>query len=278
MRLFVDNFSNIDFSYLHPTRGLVGETWLVDIELQGALDAQGMVCDFGEVKRLVRNWLDQQIDHRLLIPVISPCLDFENHEEDIEFTWAFDGEKLLGKMPAQGLAFIDAAQISPETVSAWCIKELMSLFPPSIKSILLNFYPESIDGPFYHYSHGLKKHRGNCQRIAHGHRSKILIWRDHELDESQMEAWSYRFRDIYIATREDCVEAHIINNLAFQYQSQQGSFYLELPKKCCYLIETDTTIEFIAQHIAQELKRTFNKSGFKVKAFEGLNKGAIALI
>ena len=68
MRLFVDNLTNVDFSYLCPVRGLLGETWLAHIELTGALDAQGMVCDFGIVKKHLRDWLDSELDHRLLIP------------------------------------------------------------------------------------------------------------------------------------------------------------------------------------------------------------------
>ena len=41
-------------------------------------------------------------------------------------------------------------------------------------------------------------------------------------------------------------------------------------------MSTDTTVECIAQHIAAELKRLQGSSRFRVKAFEGLNKGAFA--
>ena len=51
MHLFVDNLTNVDFSYLDADRGVVGETWLASIVLEGALDEQGMVCDFGIVKK-----------------------------------------------------------------------------------------------------------------------------------------------------------------------------------------------------------------------------------
>jgi len=49
--LFVKKLTNIDFSYLDVERGMVGESWLIDIELTGELDDQGMVVDFGIVKK-----------------------------------------------------------------------------------------------------------------------------------------------------------------------------------------------------------------------------------
>ena len=51
--LFVENLTVADFSYLHSKRGMVGESWLVDLELSGELDDQGMVFDFGHIKNLV---------------------------------------------------------------------------------------------------------------------------------------------------------------------------------------------------------------------------------
>ena len=51
MRLFVNQITHVDFSYLHPIYGVLGETWLIDAELEGQLDNQGMVCDFGVVKK-----------------------------------------------------------------------------------------------------------------------------------------------------------------------------------------------------------------------------------
>jgi len=39
-----------------------------------ALDARGMVEDFSEVKRMVREWLDEEIDHTLLLCRDDPLL------------------------------------------------------------------------------------------------------------------------------------------------------------------------------------------------------------
>ena len=75
--LFVEQLANLDFALLDPERGLVGETYLMDLELSGELDAQGMVLDFGRVKREVRAAAEALVDHKLLIPAAHPALDIQ---------------------------------------------------------------------------------------------------------------------------------------------------------------------------------------------------------
>jgi 6-pyruvoyl-tetrahydropterin synthase len=173
MRLFVDNLTNVDFSYLHPQRGLLGETWLASTHLQGALDAQGMVCDFGVVKKTLRNWLDDELDHRLAVPALSPHLTLTEQGEQMVLQWRGASGVIECESPRQAIALVNATEITPHSVSQWCIDQLKPLLPDTIDRLALDFAAETIDGASYHYSHGLKKNAGNCQRIAHGHRSRF---------------------------------------------------------------------------------------------------------
>ncbi len=280
MLLFVDNLTNVDFSFLDPDRGLLGETWLANVQLHGELDGQGMVCDFGTVKKVLRHWLDTELDHRLAVPARSPNIRITEAGDFLEIHWKFGnaGEFLHTRSPRDAIALVDAEVLTPKTVSAWCITQLIKLFPQSVAALELDFTSEDIDGAFYHYSHGLKKHLGNCQRIAHGHRSRIDIWENGEKSPALEMHWAERWRDIYLGTQADIHAQPTHNQQAyyhFVYQAQQGEFELTLPQRCCYLIDTDTTVELIAHHLAHVIKAERPTSRIRVKAFEGINKGAI---
>lgn len=49
-------------------RNLHGHNGLLEIVLSGArLDARGMVADFSLIKRKIKEWIDQELDHRMLL-------------------------------------------------------------------------------------------------------------------------------------------------------------------------------------------------------------------
>ena len=278
MQLFVDNLTNVDFSYLDDQRGLVGETWLASVLLDGGLDQTSMIWDFGVVKKVLRNWLDEQLDHRLLVPTKSERLTYTIDNDRISLNWNFGSDNVLTmEAPLEAVALIDAEEINDQTASIWSIRQLSSHFPDNLEHIQLSFEAEEINAAYYHYSHGLKKHDGNCQRIAHGHRSRIQIWSDGARDRGLENNWADRWSDIYIGSEEDLVSISSGDKpiMHFAYDAPQGHFELTLPKQVCYLMPTDTTVECIAAHIAQVLHDDEPSRRITVKAFEGLNKGAI---
>lgn len=278
MKLFVDQLTNVDFSYLHPQRGLLGETWLAGIVLEGGLDEQGMVCDFGIVKKVVRTWLDTELDHRLAVPLHSPHLQLEERGDSLDLRWTLDsGEVIHCTSPRTAIALVEAEVLTRESVARWCEGELRRAFSDSVETLLLDFAPETIDGAFYHYSHGLKKHAGNCQRIAHGHRSRIQIHADGERSPRLESLWAERWRDIYIGTREDLSARPVVNGVdyyTFTYRAAQGDFSLTLPRRCCYLIDTDSTVENLASHILAVTAREHPRHSLRIRAYEGAGKGA----
>jgi len=90
--------------------------------------------------------------------------------------------------------------------------------------------------------------------------------------------WALRWRDIYIGTKADIRSEAMHENQPyyhFAYRASQGAFELSIPQARCYLLETDTTVELIAQHIAQATKQQRPASSIRVKAFEGVHKGAL---
>ncbi|WP_226646006.1 6-carboxytetrahydropterin synthase [Microbulbifer variabilis] len=279
MHLFVDNLTNVDFSYLDHQRGLVGETWLANAALDGALDNQGMVCDFGVVKKTLRHWLDDQLDHRLLVPTLAPALTLTHKDGNISLEWLLaSGEQISVSGPEQAFALVESDKINAENVARWSVQQLASSFPASVEQLKLSFEDEQIQDAFYHYSHGLKKHQGNCQRIAHGHRSRIQIFVEGNRNKQLEQEWAQRWKDIYLGTREDLRQGdkESKHNLVFAYQAQQGDFTLELPASACEILDCDTTVEQLAQYIATTLAEKHPGSEIKVRAYEGLGKGAIA--
>lgn len=278
MLLFVDTLTNSDFSYLHPARGMLGETWLANIELEGELDEQGMVCDFGIVKSTTRQLLDDLIDHRLLVPARAANLSVEDEGELIHLHWRLpDGQAIDHSSPARCITLIDTDLITPDNVARWCEGELRQRLPATVRSIRVAFSEETIEGPFYQYSHGLKKHRGKCQRIAHGHRSKIQIECNGTAAPDLEQRWAELLRDSYIGTREDLHPSADTppGYYRFAYRAPEGDFSLQLPQRFCQLLETDSTVEHIARHIAETLKAEKPQNSYKVRAYEGLNKGAV---
>lgn len=276
--LFVKGLTVMDFSYLHAERGLLGESWILDVTLYGTLDDQGMVLDFSDVKKTVKRLVDERYDHKLIVPIESDCtrIDGDPEQPVVTFTYGSHGETLVHSSPPSALCLLDAMAASTDSVADAIEADLMAIMPPNVEKIEIGLQEEQIEGAFYHYSHGLRQHCGNCQRIAHGHRSRIQIYRNGQRDLLLEEQWAERWRDIYIGSRDDLVEATAEHH-HYHYKASQGEYDLLLPAERCYLIETDSTVENLAAHIAGILGRKNPDDEIRVHAYEGVGKGAVGI-
>ncbi|MEP3562089.1 MAG: 6-carboxytetrahydropterin synthase [Marinobacter sp.] len=279
--LFVDNLTVIDFAYLDPTRGLVGESWIADVVLGGELDDQGMVFDFSNVKRTIKRVIDERVDHRLVIPRGYEGLHWDEDQPNT-FRWDLtNGGYISHTSPDEAVVWLSSERVEKPAVAALLEKELKAVLPGNVTTVEINLREDIIEGPYYHYVHGLKKHLGNCQRIAHGHRSPIRIDRNGQRDTELEKRWAKLWEDIYVGTEEDVTRRFVGDDgqhyISFDYEANQGEFALTLPESRVYMLETDTTVELIAAHMADVLKAEFPEDEIRVKAYEGVGKGAIAV-
>ena len=77
----------IEFCYGHrlldyegKCRNLHGHNGLLQVEIKSdSLDEQGMVMDFGDVNDVVKRWVDENLDHRMILwsrdPAVSVLTD-----------------------------------------------------------------------------------------------------------------------------------------------------------------------------------------------------------
>lgn len=283
MILFVRDLTVIDFSYLCQQRGLLGESYIVDVELHGDLDNTSMVFDFGNVKKVIKRAIDQLIDHKLAYAQATPELTIRQHAEMQVLSLNSARGLIEIASPAVAHVAVPGDTINFNTVSDFLTAEIKPLLPDNVEKVLFNLRTEKSNGFYYHYSHGLKKHDGNCQRIAHGHRSTIEIFQNGMLTPRLNKYWTERWQDIYLGTAEDLSTAqqcYLLSPSAdkqyyFRYQAAQGEFQISLPQSHCEIVPCDTTVECLAQYIADVLV-TLEPASYKVVAYEGVGKGAIA--
>ncbi|MFN2422112.1 MAG: 6-pyruvoyl tetrahydropterin synthase family protein [Gemmatimonadota bacterium] len=60
-----------------------GHNGLVEIELQSdSLDRRGMVVDFGDVKRGIKEWIDATMDHRMILRRDDPLVAWMRENDE----------------------------------------------------------------------------------------------------------------------------------------------------------------------------------------------------
>ena len=293
MQLFVDDLTVIDFSYLCKKRGIVGESWIVDVLLDGSLNEQSMVLDFAIVKKQIKAIIDDAVDHKLLLPMQEPVLSVKAstyHQNHQTLDFISDRASYYLQSPQCAFALIDCLEITIASVTDYLNDIIMAELPNNVQGLTLTLRAESIASDFYHYTHGLKLHDGNCQRIAHGHRSKIQIFVDGKKDTALENNWCQRWQDIYIASEADRIaksaielSEHAMDNLTpdhqyFSYTAPQGRFDIAVDKKVLDVVDCDSTVELLADFIARQLKKDLPANGIKVIAYEGVGKGAIVSV
>jgi 6-pyruvoyl-tetrahydropterin synthase len=291
MQLFVNDLTVIDFSYLCVERGIVGESWIVDVLLDGTLNEQSMVLDFGIVKKQIKAIIDDAVDHKLLLPMQEKLLTVSNstHHENHEYVdfHSARGHYYL-QSPQCAFAKINTPVISQSSVTDYLETIILQALPTNVAGLTITLRAENINGNYYHYTHGLKKHDGNCQRIAHGHRSKINIFLNDQISDDLEKLWCKRWQDIYIAsiTDQTTIEEIQLSKMAyhnltpdhqyFAYVAPQGRFDIAVPNQVLEIVDCDSTVELLADYIARMLKKEHASQTIKVIAYEGVAKGAIA--
>ena len=290
MKLFVNDLTVMDFSYLCPTRGMVGESWIVDVILDGGLNEESMVQDFGIVKKQLKKIIDDYVDHKLVVPADHEHTKIYPPDAggrvQVDFIFA-NNLPIQLYCPPEAYAFVykldgQAAVITKASLTAYLKDVITTHLPQNVHDIEIILREEDIQSPFYHYTHGLKKHDGNCQRIAHGHRSKILISQNGKPSQQWQLYWAKRWSDIYIGSNEDVVESKALSFTVsdaslvycFKYEASQGVFEMAIAKQVCELIAYDSTVECLAQYILEQTQLE-TPDMLTVMAFEGVGKGAI---
>lgn len=291
MNLFVRDLTVIDSSYLCETRGMVGESWILDISLAGELNEMSMVLDFGQVKKQIKRLIDEFVDHKLIIPMQSAHISITKTKPGYSNVELIRGDRSIHlHCPDEAICLVDAKTITITSVTKHLYAIIKTHLPKNVTGLELTLRTENINGAFYNYSHGLKKHDGNCQRIAHGHRSPIEIIIDGKRDSKREKQFAQRWNDIYLGSQEDQVLISDLSSYiqrikisdqthyAFKYTAQQGEFELAIAKNETEILASDTTIELLVNFIADEINKGLTTGQtVKVIAYEGVGKGAIAI-
>ncbi|MFO6424745.1 6-carboxytetrahydropterin synthase [Motilimonas sp. KMU-193] len=286
MKLFVKSLTVIDSSYLDTKRGMVGESYQVDVELDGQLNDQNMLLDFSLVKKQIKGIIDEVVDHKLIVPTDVVGFACEGSEQQTITFPLNSGEAIVLNGPAEAYCLLPAADVNLVALTEYLEQVILSRLPENITGLKITLSHETILTPFYHYSHGLKKHDGNCQRIAHGHRSRLDIFIDDVWNEALVANWCEQWRDIYLGSQEDVVslaqlsivlpaDANADDYVGYQYTSSQGLFELIMPTQLCDIVPLDTTIESLTQYLCQQIKQQYPNNKVKVMGYEGIGKGAI---
>lgn len=143
MKLFVRDLTVIDASYLSVERGMVGESWILDVVMSGELNEMSMVLDFSRVKKQIKQLVDQFVDHRLIVPTQNSAIKAQQVEDGYFTVDLLRGDNSIYlKSPEQAFCFIDAQEVTVETVTKHLHNVLSGHMPANVEGLELTLRHE----------------------------------------------------------------------------------------------------------------------------------------
>lgn len=274
--LFVEDLDRLDCAIWHPHRGVEGETFMVDVTLQGPLDERGFIHDFGDLKRMAKAFLKETLDHTVMVPEHqeSFAIEQQNHRVRIKAPggWAFEG-------PSGSVSLLPCEEVSSHHILSFLDSEFSKMLPKEVSArFALRHEPLSQEAATFCYTHGITGHLGDCQRIFHGHRSRIMVFENNR-PCPELAEWVKRSilkPSLHIANQTQ-VEERDTQLVRLTYQASQGLFWAEIPAHHVLITQDESTsIEHITHYVAQCLQNQFPNRDLVVRCYEGIGKGAQA--
>jgi 6-pyruvoyl-tetrahydropterin synthase len=277
-----------------------GFSWQVDSVWKGTPDASGILIDFSAAKRLIRETIDSDFDHRLLLsPGQISKRKLGPQRILVTTPWQKGNEKgsLFLNCPLESTAIIDETCLTDDAngvrnLEAHLARAIQARAPGNIASIEIKLRnsQEKCES-FFNYIHALPFHLGNCQRF-HGHSSRLEVIQNNtpdphlsnqiagQLDGRFCLAKKFVTRDLsnpaFVPIVEEVTALNIpVSQLAFAlFTGTQGEVALAVPEWALLELPDESTIENMAEFIKATFLR--DKPDAKVIVYEGLQKGAMS--
>ena len=291
--IFIRDVARVDCAIFDPSRGIVGQSWHLDVEVSGHVDENFFVYDFSHLKKLVKNVAKTSIDHALLIPVSGQMVNFiesPNGEKwELVSSSKFSKKSQWNYLCPQGAVFpMRAIVLKPSIIEQEFNRLLRHRLSESIIGVKIKLREEASEPStaFFRYTHGIEGHDGLCQRLFHGHRSRIEV----EVGgERRPDLEHYLCREVlgsevHIATPSQVTNGKIAcgtrgtegEMIELEYRSSLGLYYATLPASKVFMIDHETSIESLTNQLAQLVRKKIGSlEKVQVRCFEGIDKGAV---
>lgn len=291
--MFLRDFTVLDCAVLDAQNGLRGESLYVSAELTGTLDHQGFVLDFGVAKKILKQKIDELADHRCVLAGEDPSIVWnKQNAAELDFHFKTAHGLLHYRAPAQALTLLPGTIPSLASLTKYLEEQILAALPSTVKQLKLHLQEEanfSTEANF-RYTHGLRYHDGNCQRLFHGHRNPIHVRIKNQRSPLHEQFLAKLCENAHFVAAENLVNRFALDlpnetralkhplQGELRYRSSQGEFYAQIPASMLIILADEPSIENIAAFCLRAVEREFSLKNetLEVAAFEGLNKGAVA--
>lgn len=277
--LFYKALTIIDAAILDQQFGLMGQSWYLDVKLTGNIDNESVIADFSKIKQKIKNLIDLEVDHRLIVE--KSLIDEKDESYFLKYTYAANKSDLEYLAPKESICLLEKP-FTIEILEQHLTSLISKVIPQNVSKVECTLREESNELSF-HYTHGLKQHYGNCQRLFHGHKNTIEIflngerktlWEKRLINEVFKGNIHFAFRENLVTRNTDSIKESKYFEL--EYVSSQGRYNCKLPREDVYIMPCETTIENISQYFACWIKTNWAQTNdvVEVVAYEGIGKGA----